>query len=127
MIKMKIKEVIELTAKNPREFEIYLGDFLDNFYITNNKEKKGLVLEEPDNFKNVSRQTCAFIASAVEKLCNDYEITPPDWVFKDKYFLKEPMFSLNAQGDLRIILLVESPNEFLVRNIFVPENCLQRV
>jgi len=49
------------------------------------------------------------------------------WVFKEKYFLKEPMFALNAKGDLRTILLVESPNEFLVRNIFVSNNCLQRV
>jgi len=63
----------------------------------------------------------------VEKLCNDSELEPPAWVFKEKYFLKDPMFALDAKGMLRLVLLVESPNEFVVRNIFVTENCLQRV
>ena len=33
----------------------------------------------------------------------------------------------NAKGGLRIALLVESPPEFKARNIFVSENCLERV
>ncbi|RJO61152.1 hypothetical protein C4544_03620 [candidate division WS5 bacterium] len=67
------------------------------------------------------------MSGAVEKLCNDSELEPPAWVFKEKYFLKDPMFALDAKGMLRLVLLVESPNEFVVRNIFVTENCLQRV
>lgn len=124
---MKIKDMVKLTAQNPDNFEINLGNFLDNFYNCNTKEKKELIREEPESFNDISKQKYAFIASAVEKLCNDSGIKPPKWVFKEKYFLKEPMFALNAQGDLRTILLVESPNEFLVRNIFVSDNCLQRV
>lgn len=90
-------------------------------------EKEGCVfMLQPG--KSVSHQHIyAFIAGAVEKLCNDSKIKPPEWVFKVKYFLKDPMFSLDAKGRLRLILLVESPNEFVVRNIFVTENCLQRV
>lgn len=124
---MKLQEVIKKTAKNPDNFELYWGNFLDYYYRCDKEQKKEIVREEPENFKELSKQRYAFIAAAVEKLCNDYNIAPPDWVFKDKYFLKDPMFALNARGDLRLFLLVESPNEFVVRNIFVTENCLKRV
>lgn len=118
-----IKDLI----KQPEDFEIYWGDFLDYFYHNNQKEKQRIVKEEPKQYQDLSQKTYAFVAAAVEKLCNDSNIEPPNWVFKDKYFLKDPMFSLDAKGDLRTILLLESPHEFIVRNIFVSENCLERV
>jgi len=104
-----------------------LGDFLDEFYATNKVKKKNMVKDEPEYLDSISQQTYAFLAGAVEKLCNDSGLRPPFWVFKAKYFLKDPMFAIDAKGMLRVYLLVESPNEFVVRNIFVTENCLRRV
>lgn len=124
---MTVAEVVKSTSENLKEYKIYLGDFLDEFYASDIKTKTEMVKEEPGEYEDISQQTYAFIAGAVEKLCNDSKIKPPEWVFKVKYFLKDPMFSLDAKGRLRLILLVESPNEFVVRNIFVTENCLQRV
>ena len=82
---------------------------------------------EPEHFPFLSQQTYAFLAGTAEKLCNDAGIDPPGWVFKDDYVLKDPMFAMDAKGMFRVYLLVESPIEFVVRNIFVTENCLQRV
>ena len=124
---MIIAEVVKLASENAKEFEIYLGDFLDEFYATNKVKKKNMVKDEPEYLDSISQQTYAFLAGAVEKLCNDSGLKPPSWVFKDKYFLKDPMFAIDAKGMLRVYLLVESPNEFVVRNIFVTENCLRRV
>ncbi|OGO82429.1 MAG: hypothetical protein A2Y21_01315 [Clostridiales bacterium GWC2_40_7] len=124
---MTVAEVVKSTSENIKEYKIYLGDFLDEFYASDIKTKIEMIKEEPGEYEGISQQTYAFIAGAVEKLSNDSKFKPPEWVFKAKYFLKDPMFSLDAKGMLRLILLVESPNEFVVRNIFVTENCLQRV
>ena len=124
---MTVAEVVKWTCENIDDFEINLGNFLDEFYRSSKTVKIDMVKDEPEYFETISQQTYAFLAGAVEKLCNDSELEPPDWVFKKKYFLKDPMFALDAEGMLRLVLLVESPNEFVVRNIFVTENCLQRV
>jgi hypothetical protein len=118
---------VKWTYENINDFEIHLGNFLDDFYRNSKTIRIDMVKDEPEYFKTISKQTYAFLAGAVEKLCNDSGLEPPDWVFKEKYFLKDPMFALDAEGMLRLVLLVESPNEFVVRNIFVTENCLQRV
>jgi hypothetical protein len=39
-----------------------------------------------------------------------------------KYNLQSPWFPEIAKGDLRIILIRESPNEYRFRNIFVSAN-----
>jgi len=118
---------VKWTCDNINDFEIHLGNFLDEFYRSDKTVKIDMVKSEPEYFEAISLQTYAFLAGAVEKLCNDSDLETPDWVFKGKYFLKDPMFALDAKGMLRLVLLVESPNEFVVRNIFVTENCLQRV
>lgn len=124
---MTVAEVVKWTCDNIDDFEIHLGNFLDEFYRSSKTVRIDMVKDEPEYFETISKQTYAFLAGAVEKLCNDSELEPPGWVFKEKYFLKDPMFALDAKGMLRLVLLVESPNEFVVRNIFVTENCLQRV
>lgn len=124
---MNIEEMMKLTSENPEDFEIFFGDFLDRFYRASQNEKAHYVHDEPQLYYSIPAATNAFIAGAVEKLCNDAGIEPPSWVFKERFYLKEPMFSLNAKGMLKKILLFESPNEFVARNVFVPDNCLTRV
>jgi hypothetical protein len=124
---MTIWEIVQLTSKDSNNFEIYNGDFLDEFYRNDDDERKGMVEQEPHSYANLSPRILPFLAGMVEKLCNDYEIDCPTWVYKDKYFLEEPNFYMDVQGNLRIILLVESPVEFKIRNIFTTKNCLTRV
>jgi hypothetical protein len=127
-----IKEVIELTAKNTNpkvNMWIYFGDFLDHFYSESRttKERFELVREEPEQFENIEERDYAFISGAVQKICSDYEVEIPEWVFKEKYFLTYPYFALDAQNELRLVLLAESPFEFRMRNIFTTANTLDRV
>lgn len=127
-----IKQIIELTAKEVNKNKNlwhYLGDFLDKFYAqyTTKEERYELVKDEPEYYDNISEITYAFIAGAVHKICWDYWVEVPTWVMKKKYFLEKPYFSLNAQGDLRLVLLAESPIPFRMRNIFTSENTLDRV
>lgn len=124
---MQIRDVIELAADEPGNFFIYFGNFLDEFYSATNQERSEMVRDEPRWPEEIPAYKMAFLAGAVEKLCLDHDIEVPDWVGKDKYVLRDPYFALNAKGDLRMVLLVESPPEFKARNIFVSENCLERV
>ena len=133
-----IKEIIDLTAQS--EFDrnskdafsmlwLYLGDFLDFFYSSRRTtdERQRLVEEEPDRHTVIPETTYAFIAGAVHKICSDYSVPVPKWTFNDIYFLKEPYFSLNAKGNLRVSLLAESPVQFRARHIFTSANTLERV
>lgn len=67
------------------------------------------------------------IAATVDQLCSMNKITPPDWVFDRRTYLDKPVFAMNATGNLRVVLLNESPEWFRSRNLFVSENFLGRV
>jgi hypothetical protein len=123
---MTITEVLKSTSNNNSNYNILFGDFLDEFYRSDKTAKMAMIKDEPEVFSNVSISKYAFLAGAAEKLCTDSGLEPPKWVFKEKYYLKDPVFAVNAKGNLRIILLAESPNEFVARNVFVSENCLHR-
>jgi hypothetical protein len=75
----------------------------------------------------LSPRILPFLAGMVEKLCNDHQLACPEWAFADCYYLDRPNSWMDAKGDLRIILLVESPVEFKMRNIFTTSNTLVRV
>ena len=69
----------------------------------------------------------AFIYAMVNKLEVDYNLDTPNWVYNDEYFkLSTPHFAMDAKGDLRLLLLVESPKQFRMRNIFTTANVLSR-
>lgn len=108
-----------------KDFYIYLGNFLDEFYKKDNYEKIKMIETEPEY--NISTEQKAFLASAIHKLANDFEIDIPDWIFKKEYYLDEPYFDCNAKGKLRLLFMYKSPTEFKHRNVFVDENILQRV
>lgn len=128
-----LKELVELYCqeKNPDiNLWHYIGDFLDYFYsdVRTSEERLSLVSDEPqEGCTKLSDKDYAFIAGLVHKISFDYAFKPPEWVIKDIYFLKEPYFSNNAKGKLRLVLLVESPYEFRMRNIFTSANSLDRV
>lgn len=119
--------MVDRLREEPKNFSIHFGNFLDEYYRTEIGEKAGMLIDEPIFYPEITKETYAYLAAAAEKLSNDAQIEAPPWVFQSKYFLEEPYFPFEAKGYLRVILLMESPNEFLVRNIFVSENVLNRI
>lgn len=108
-------------------FWIHFGDFLDWFYSSKRtKEDRFNSVKDEPNFIKYEDWQKAFIAASVNKICDDYRVSNPKWVFKKEYFLKEPYFSLNTKSELRIYLLLESPVQFRMRDLYVFNNVLSR-
>lgn len=101
---------------------------MDEFYYAlNNEQRQEVLNEEPVWFTGVGEYEMAFVSAMVNKLAVDYDLITPTWVYNDEYFqLKEPHFAMGAKGDLRLLLLVESPKQFRMRNIFTTSNVLSR-
>lgn len=125
---MKIKDLYKKVSEDEKGFRVYVADFLDKFYASGDLDKKKLFEDEVDlEAKLVSDYQRVFLAAMTEKLCRDYGIDIPDWVYLDEFRLKEPFFSLNAKGDYQAYLIMDTPVEFKVRNIFIPGVSLTRV
>ncbi|SFH07455.1 hypothetical protein SAMN05660649_03767 [Desulfotomaculum arcticum] len=126
---MTLKELIEKTKENLQDFSFNMSDFLDAFYNSKStsKYRKNAIKEEPVHYEEIPQYLYAFVAATAHKLAEDYNLEIPNWTLKDIYCLKYPYFAMNAKGNLRLYLLVESPPAFKFRNLYVPENCLSRV
>jgi hypothetical protein len=111
------------------DFYIALGDFLDEFYKADRFKKTEMINNLIVPLAGASEQENCFFAATIHKLANDYDITPPSWVFNEEYYLdfSEPFFTGNAKGKLRQYLMYTSPPEFKHRNMFVDANVLMRV
>lgn len=121
-----LKQVFdEVHKRNP--FNICFGDFLDEFYRADPEMRNQMIKEEPSRYDTIERVAYVYAAASAHKLANDFGLHVPEWVFDRYYFLKEPYFSMNAKGSLRLLLLYESPAEFKFRNMFEMENTLHRV
>ena len=69
----------------------------------------------------------AFYAGVVEELAKEQNMRIPQWVFHEKYYLPEPVFLGEFKGgEYRILILLETPLAFKIRNIFVGDNILDR-
>lgn len=124
---MELRDIAHLTSQNAGSFEIHTGNLLDEFYRSDNEKRKQMVEQEPAFYPNLAPHILPFLAGMAEKLCNDYNLGCPAWVYRPQYYLKEPVFWMEAKGNLRLVLLVESPIEFRLRNIFISANSLTRV
>lgn len=103
-------------------FQRAINSFMDDFRRANTAEKR-LMIED-------SIETCGalegLIAGLVSALCREEGIDAPFWV--SQIYSPEPFFAFPARSyALRIRLMLESPAPFKIRNVFVPENYLQRV
>lgn len=123
---MRVCDIARKTGSNMEQFAIHCGNFLDEFYRTSNEQRRVMVEREPEAQSGFPDYVLPFLAAMVHKLCNDHAVECPAWVHKEQYTLKEPHFWLDAKGNLRLVLLTESPIEFKIRNLFVTANTLSR-
>lgn len=106
------------------EIKYILANFIDEFNHANMTKKAEMVKSFP--FPRLTdKKHAAYISAAVEELCFRNNLAIPDWVFDNKYYLKEPFF-VGGLESLKAFLIVESPLSFRRRNIFVSENVLER-
>lgn len=124
----ELKAVIAESAKG-NDFSLSLRGFLDIFYSCKDDKEKmfALIKQEPQYSKNVPDYQFAICAATANKLANDYNLEVPDWVWKDKYYMKEMHFGNVRKGRLRMYNMLYSPAEFKHRGLFVDENILMRV
>lgn len=120
-----INDIIKKEMATGKTFSFAWRIFLDCFYAADASSKLEMVTDEVNCGAN--EKDGAFIAAAVHKLCLEYGLKVPKWVFHPEFFLRDPYFSNNPPDVLKLIYLVESPPEFKMRNIFTSENTLSRV
>ena len=125
---MQIQEVITIMENDRSRMWTGVGDFLDRFYnILTDKERHNVLHKEPKWYEGVDIYDKTFISAMVEKLAIDYNLDVPKWTYNKEYFeMEKPHFAMNAKGDLRLILLKESPKPFRMRNIYTTANVLDR-
>lgn len=100
------------------------NNFLDEF---RSNPSFDLIKDSILDLDNLSSVNKSMLAATVDELCHECNIKRPKWIFDPSTYLKKPYFALNAKGDLRIILLQESPKWYRSRNLFVTANCSERV
>ena len=124
----ELRQVISESAKG-NDFSLSLRGFLDVFYSCRNDKEKmyDLIKREPRQYKNVPDYQYAMCAATANKLANDHDMEVPNWVWKDRYYLKEMYFGNVRKGRLRMYNMLYSPAEFKHRGLFVDENILMRV
>lgn len=106
------------------DMDSFLREFLDEFYSTPSLEKRQNMLEEEPPLVEELR-TNAYLAAVAEHLARQDHLIPPQWVSAEVRFLKRPFFPCGLES-LKATLLVESPNAFRRRLIFVGAEPLYR-
>lgn len=123
-----IQDILINTQKG-EDFYLLLGDFLDEFYRSDQSVQQRMIESPPyGNALNNQPEHLSFAAATAHKLANDYGLAVPDWVFGKRYYMTgAPFFACRAKGNLRLLFMYKSPAEFKHRNLFVDENVLSRV
>lgn len=129
---MTVQELLNKITGNKEDFGCHIRNFLDVFYGLDQRGRQDLLASTLKYDENC-RKEFSFVAAALEKLCNQYGLECPQWVFDRRLYFNDPVFpgflertDPEKKSKLRIVLMVESPPEFKVRNIFVSRNCLTR-
>jgi hypothetical protein len=118
---------VALLASRGEVFDLYLSNFLDEFYAA---PDQSALVHTPEllapKFGEQGRVQDAYLAATAEYLAAMNHFPIPQWVVGDNRQLHQPWFA-SQLASLRAVLLLESPATFRARNLFVSENALTRV
>lgn len=107
------------------DFSYAIKNFLDRF---KSNPDASLLQDEPELISNLigdEGYADAFVASTAAYLCQIHDLTAPSWVNQKCRIMPRPWFAAKS-GNMKAILLQESPAAFRVRNLFVSANALHR-
>jgi len=110
-------------ARSEDSYRIAFSNWLDSVYA--DTTSKDLFTKEPQ-WGNLSKEKVAYLAATAHFLSNKRGIPAPEWCFKMEYSLESPDFAIDSDGELKYVLLCQSPREFRARNIFLSKNALSR-
>jgi hypothetical protein len=116
---LTLTETKRQIERDPRNWCVYLMDFVDDF----RRRKDPRAVAEPLDLSD--QRLDALLASTAETLCDETGITPPAWLLRVPE-CDRPYF-VGELENLKAISIVESPLRFRLRKIFVLENFLSRV
>lgn len=92
------------------------------YSIKTKEEREEVIKDEPVFTEDCEDWRKAYVAATIHWTATKYNLEVPQWCMCSKYNLQSPWFPEIAKGDLRIILIRESPTEYRFRNIFVSAN-----
>ncbi|MFC4236005.1 hypothetical protein ACFOY8_12235 [Thalassospira xianhensis] len=121
-----LAEVPRRVKEHDQDFHVVFHEFLDTFYVEEDKTLKYAMLTEcPDFLEDDVKDS--YIGGVAEYLCYRWGIgTPPEWTNDPRRFLKKPWFPPGVETE-KPRLLVESPSAFKRRLIFIEAEPLRRI
>lgn len=108
---------------DPEEFSYAYRNFLDGFYANPEGHRLQAQPVGTDRTRN------AYLAATGDYLCNRFGLSKPSWLQLDREndpFVADPPYFASSFWKTRIWLLVDSPQEFRQRNIFIGADALSR-
>ena len=112
-------ETKQRMSDEPRWWKIALMDFVDSFRYHRNQKAISQPFELGEEDKD------AVLAGTIETLCDELDISIPDWLF-DVPVSREPVFLSRIEA-MKAFSLSQSPPHFRARKVFVCDNFLFRV
>ena len=119
---MTVRELLAACAGAAAHWQLHVNAFVDEFRQASDAERRTMMADGP-----ASESGCmeGLVAAVISAVCRERELAPPAWVARTAS--PEPFFAFPARGfALRLRLMLESPPAFRSRNVFVPENYLDR-
>jgi len=98
-----------------------MGDFLDDFYAADNRQRPALFAEPPA--QPPDRRWAAYLAAAIEVLCARYDLPVPEWTQRPAYFLDRAWFVWDGA---RMLSLLDTPCPFARHGVFADSRILSR-
>ncbi|HEY0838921.1 MAG TPA: hypothetical protein VGD74_01920 [Vulgatibacter sp.] len=118
---MTALECLQVAKSAGEDFQRVINSFVDEFRRSTPSQRREMVaapIVEQGPLEGL-------VAGVVSALCRETETPTPEWV--GHVGSPTPFFALPARSfGLRVRLLFESPPPFRIRNVFVPENYLDR-